>query len=126
MKHYQKKRIKVQAQTILFCAACIWMLVSALAAVPTMAFQPMRSPDILSSYEDIVTYMDYAYASSEAGNEAISHMNSHKKWEVLCQSDRHFSGFELIERCNVPIGTARHLKVLKHKGMSHEMYVADL
>lgn len=125
MKHYQKKRIKVQAQTILFCAAAIWMLVSALAAVPAIAFQPQHSPDVLASYEDVATYQGYAYASSESGKEAISH-KIEGRWEIVCQSDHHFTGFELLEKCNVPIGTARHLKVLKHKGMSHTMYVADI
>jgi len=101
------------------------MLVSALAAVPAIAFQPQHSPDVLASYEDVATYQGYAYASSESGKEAISH-KIEGRWEIVCQSDHHFTGFELLEKCNVPIGTARHLKVLKHKGMSHTMYVADI
>ena len=125
MKKQQKRRIRQQAQAILFCSILVWMAASFIAAVPAMAFQPQHSPDILASYEDVATYQDYAYASSKSGEEAVSRKVG-GKWEIVCQSDRPFTGFELLEKCSVPIGTARHLKVLKHKGMSHQMYVAGI
>lgn len=125
MKRQQQRRVRRQAQAILFCAILIWMAASFIAAVPAMAFQPQRSPDGLADYEDVATYQDYAYASSTSGREAVSHKVA-GKWEMVCQSDRLFTGFELIEKCSVPIGTARHLKVLKQKGISHQMYVAGI
>lgn len=125
MKKQQKIRIRRQAQAILFCSILVWMAASFIAAVPAMAFQPQHSPDSLASYEDVAIYQGYAYASSVSGEEAVSHKVD-GKWEMVCQSDHHFTGFELLEKCSVPIGTARHLKVLKHKGMSHQMYVANI
>ena len=125
MKKQQKRRIRQQAQAILFCSILVWMAASFIAAVPAMAFQPQQSPDVLAGYEDVATYQDYAYASSKSGEEAVSHKVG-GRWEIVCQSDRLFTGFELLEKCSVPIGTARHLKVLKHKGMSHQMYVAGI
>ncbi|PZO22619.1 MAG: hypothetical protein DCF25_02325 [Leptolyngbya foveolarum] len=125
MRKQRQRRIRQQAQAILFCSILVWMAASFIAAVPAMAFQPQQSPDVLTDYEDVATYQDYAYASSASGEEAVSHKVG-GKWEMVCQSDRLFTGFELIEKCSIPIGTARHLKVLKHKGMSHQMFVAGI
>ena len=90
-----------------------------------MAFHSTATPTILSSYEDVALYSNYAYASSESGKEAIAHKVD-DQWAIVCQSNSHFKGRELVNQCDVPIGIARHLKVLKHNGMSHELYVADI
>lgn len=124
MKRYQKKRIAVQAKTILFCAALIWMAVSLLAAVPAMAFQTPRTPEVLPGFEHIVEYQDYAYASS-SGAEAVAYKEN-GKWQILCQTSGRFKTIELVNQCQVPTVIARHLKVLSKLGVSQEMFVADI
>lgn len=124
MTPYRTQRIKVQAQALVFCAACIWMLTSVLSALPAMALHTQSSPNV-SGYPDVATYSDYAYASAPEGAEVLVHKEN-SQWIVLCQSKQPLKGIELIERCHVPTAIARHLKVLKHKGMNHEIYLADL
>lgn len=124
MKRYQKKRIVVQAKTILFCAALIWMAVSFLAAVPAMAFQTPRTPEVLQGFEHIAEYQDYAYASSSEA-EAVAYKEN-GKWQILCQQSGRFKTIELVTQCQVPTVIARHLKVLSKSGVSHEMFVADI
>lgn len=125
MKRYQKKRVVVQAKTILFCAALIWMAVSFLAAVPAMAFQTPETPEVLQGFEHIVEYQDYAYASSSEA-EAVAYRENGGKWQILCQHSGQMKTIELVNRCQVPAAIARHLKVLSKAGVNHEIFMADI
>ena len=124
MKYQAKRNIKRQVQAILFCAIAMWMLVNGLASLPAMA-HPLLPPSVLEAYSDLVMYNGYVYGTDAEGREAIAYENS-GSWDVVCSSDSHFSGVDLVDKCEIPIGSARHLKVLKHKGMSHDMYVARI
>lgn len=124
MKLHQQKRLKIQAQAIAFCAVLIWMVVSAVAAVPAMAFQPEGTPTILVGYENVSLYDGYAYGSSASG-EAIAKKED-GLWKIVCKAGHHLTSSELLNECGVSIGTARHLRVLQKGGMNHEMYVADI
>jgi invasion protein IalB len=124
MKYQIKRNLKRQAQAILFCAIAMWMLASGLATLPAMAHDPVP-PSILEPYSDVVMYDGYAYGTAENGQEAIAQQDG-GDWKILCQSDRTFSAHELMDQCNVQIGSARHLKVLKRKGLSHDLYISNL
>ncbi len=100
------------------------MAVSFLAAVPAMAFQPPRTPEVLQDFEHIAEYQDYAYASSSEA-AAVAHKEN-GKWQILCQQSGQIRTTELVNQCQVPTAIARHLKVLSNSGVSHAMFVADL
>lgn len=90
-----------------------------------MAFQSEKTPSVLADYEDVVLYEGYAYGLSASGGEAIAHEEA-GQWKLVCQAGHHLVGSELLGECGIPIGTARHLRVLQKKGMSHELYVSNL
>ena len=123
MKRYQKRNLKRQAQTILFCAVLIWAVFNAIASGAAMALQPAIAPNILDSYADVVIYNGYAYGASADGGEAIA-SKATGKWQLSCAFDHHLSNHELLGTCGLPIGTARHMKVLRKKGMNHELFVS--
>lgn len=124
MKSPQHRRIRIRAQAIAFCAVLIWMIISAISAVPAMAFQPEKTPTVLADYENVSIHDGYAYGSS-ASREAIAQKED-GQWKVLCKAGHHLTKSELLGECGISIGTARHLRVLQKKGMSHEMYVSDI
>ena len=121
----QKRRIKQRLQTLLFCAALVWMAASFLTAVPAMAMHPQTTPSILSSYARVETYQSYAYAlEGNKASEAVS-KKENGEWKLLCTAASPMRGVDLVQDCNVPIGIARHLRVLSHKGMAHDMVLAN-
>jgi hypothetical protein len=124
MKYQIKRSLKRQAQAILFCAISMWMLASGVATLPAMAHDPVP-PSILEPYSGVVMYDGYAYGTAENGQEVIAQQNG-GDWQILCQSDHTFSAGELVDQCKIPTGSARHLKVLKRKGLSHDLYVSNL
>lgn len=126
MKKQQKRRVTKQAQAILFCSVLIWIAASFIAALSAMAFHSDTQPAIFQDYASVVRYRDYAYASEGPQNaEAIAHKES-GTWQLLCEASTPISGMSLVQKCEVPIGTARHLKILNHKGMSHNLVVPEL
>lgn len=126
MKKQRQRRIRQQAQAILFCSILVWMAASFIAAVPAMAFQPETKPTAFHDYASVVRYQEYAYAlEGPQGAEAISHKEN-GKWQILCEASAPMSGMNIVQQCEVPVGVARHLKVLNHKGMSHDLVVPEL
>ena len=123
MKKHQKRRIRQQAQAILFCSILVWMAASFIAAVPAMAFQPEPKPALFYDYASVVRYQEYAYASEgPKGVEAIAHKEN-GSWKIRCEASTPMSGINIVQQCAVPVGIARHLKVIGHKGMSHDLVV---
>ena len=120
--NYSRISYKVKAQIIVFCAALIWAMISVISAGVAAAFEPAPTPSVLDAYDNVSIYNDYAYGSSAAG-EAIAYKRA-GKWELSCQVNHHLSSKELLEQCNVPIGTARHLRVLQHNEWNHEIFVS--
>ena len=126
MRKQQKRRIRQQAQAILFCSILVWMAASFIAAVPAMAFQPETKPTVFHDYASVVRYQEYAYASEgPRGAEAIAHKEN-GSWQILCEASTPMSGIDLVQNCDLPVGMARHLKVLSHEGMSHDIVVPNV
>ncbi|MBE9062237.1 hypothetical protein [cf. Phormidesmis sp. LEGE 11477] len=123
MKRHQRRNLKKQAQTILFCAVLIWATFNAIASGAAMAFQPATAPSVLDGYEDVVVYNGYAYGTSADGGEAIA-SKATGEWKLSCAFSHHLSNQELLGPCGLPIGTARHMKVLRKKGINHELFVS--
>ena len=125
MKKKQKNRLKKQAQVILFCSVLIWMAVNFLSAIPAMAFHPKAVPSIFAEYDIVATYKGYSYASEgPQGNAAVAFKQNGLE-KIQCKLSSTPTGIELVQKCEVPISIARHLKVLGHKGMSHDLVVAE-
>lgn len=121
----QKRRIRQRLQALLFCTALIWMSASFIAAVPAMAMHPQATPSILSSYARIETYQGYAHAlEGDKASEAVSKKED-GEWKLLCTADLPMNAIDLVQDCNVPIAIARHLRVLSHKGMAHDIVLAN-
>ena len=123
----QRRRIKQKFQDILFSAVLVWMAASFLAAFPAMAMRPQAAPSILSEYERVETYRGYAYGlEGKHGSVAISTKGTDDQWMLLCKADKPMSGMDILRNCDVPIGIARHLRVLSHKGMAHDLVLPDV
>ena len=123
MKSSSRENIKKQVQAVIFCAVLIWAIINMIASSAAMAFQPDTAPSILDSYEDVIIYNGYAYGTSANGAEAIA-SEANGEWKLSCAFDHHLSNQELLGPCGLSIGTARHMKVLRKKGMNHELFVS--
>lgn len=122
----QRRRIRQRLETILFSAVLVWMAASFLVSIPAMAMHPQAMPTILSNYERVETYKGYAYGlEGEGGKVAIATKGAGKEWTLLCKADQPMSGMDILRNCDVPIGIARHLRVLSHKGMAHDLVLPD-
>jgi len=123
MKIHQREDMQKRVQAVIFCAVLIWAVINVIASGAALAFQPATAPSILDSYADVVIYNGYAYGTSADGGEAIASKAS-GKWQLSCAFDHHLSNRELLKSCGLTIGTARHMKVLRKKGMNHELFVS--
>lgn len=126
MKLRRKRLIKQRLQALLFCSVLAWMAASFIAAVPAMAMHSQATPSIFSSYARVETYQGYAYALEGAQDGEAIALEENNSWKVLCTASFHMSAVDLVQKCNVPIGIARHLRVLSHKGMSHDIVLPDI
>ena len=126
MKSRQKRLAKQRLQALLFCSVLVWMAASFIAAVPAMAMHSQATPSIFSSYARVETYKGYAYALEGAQEEEAIAKKENNTWKVLCTASFHMSGVDLLQKCDVPIGIARHLRVLSHKGMSHDIVLPSI
>ena len=125
MNFRQKRRIRQRLQALLFCAVLLWMATSFVAAIPAMAMNTPTAPSIFSGYVRVETYQGYAYAlEGDQGKEAIA-VKDNNQWQLLCIAPSHMSAVDLVQDCNVPVGIARHLRVLSHKGMAHDIVLAS-
>ena len=121
----QKRRIRQRLQVLLFCAVSVWMAASFIAAVPAMAMQPQATPSLFSSYARVEIYQGYAYAlEGDKASEAVSKQEN-GEWQLLCTASSPMRAVDLVQNCNVPVGIARHLRALSHKGMAHNIVLAN-
>ena len=120
----QRKRIRQQLQELLFGTVLVWMAASFIASVPAMAMHLQATPSILKDYARVETYQGYAYAlEGEEGREAIA-LKDRNQWKLLCSASSRMSAVDLVKECNVPISIARHLRVLSHQEMAHDIVLA--
>ena len=125
MNFRQKRRIRQRLQALLFCAVLVWMAASFIAAIPAMAMNTPATLSVFSDYARVETYQGYAYAlEGKQGEEAIAVKDSNQ-WQVLCTAPSRMSAVDLVQNCNVPIGIARHLRVLSHKEIAHDIVLAS-
>ncbi|KPQ33313.1 MAG: hypothetical protein HLUCCA11_18950 [Phormidesmis priestleyi Ana] len=126
MKLRQKRRIRQRLQTLLFGSILIWMVASFIAAVPARALHRQSAPDILSEYARVESYRGYVYGLEGAdGAEAIA-KEENGTTKLLCKAASAMSAVDLVQACGVPIGIARHLRVLSHKDMAHDIVVTSM
>ena len=126
MNFRQKRRIRQRLQVLLFCAVLVWMAASFVAAIPAMAMNTPTAPNIFSDYARVETYQGYAYAlEGNQEKEAIA-VKDNNQWQVLCAAAARMSAIDIVQKCGVPIGIARHLRVLSHKGMAHDIVVPSM
>jgi hypothetical protein len=116
-----RAKLKIELSAILFLGVLIWMTIALLFEVPAMAFHTPRTHSILQGYESVVRYEHYAYGT-RGTKEAVAH-EEHGIWKILCESDAHLKGVDIVNQCQVPVGIARHLKVLQTSGINHELFV---
>lgn len=102
------------------------MVASFIATVPAMAFHTDAIADTFAEYSIVANYKGYTYASEGPEGSAIVALKRDKDLEISCKLETTPTGIELVQKCNVPVGIARHLKVLGHKGMSHDIVVPDI
>ena len=110
----------------MFCSIFIWMATSFIAAIPAMAFHPEPVQNAFSEYGIVANYRGYTYASEGPNGGATVVSKQDGDLEILCKLKATPTGIELVQKCEVPIGIARHLKVLGHKGMSHDLVVPNI
>ena len=126
MKLRQRRRIKQRLQTLLFGSVLVWMTASFIAAVPAMALHQQTIPNVLGEYARVESYRGYAYGlEGTYGAEAIA-KEENGTVKLLCKASSAMSAVDLVQKCNVPIGIARHLRVLSHKNMAHDIVVPSM
>lgn len=122
----QRRQIRQRLQTLLFGSVLVWMAASFIAAVPAMALHtPATTHSIFNEYARVETYRGYAYALEGDGEQEAIAIKENNSWRVLCTASSHMSAVDLVQSCNVPMGIARHLRVLSHKGMTHSIVLAS-
>ena len=122
----QRRRIRQRLQTLLFGSILVWMAASFIAAIPAKALHRQSAPDILSEYARVESYRGYAYGLEGAyGAEAIAKKED-GAMQLLCKAPSAMSAVDLVQKCGVPIGIARHLRGLSHKDMAHDIVVPSV